>query len=93
MLKVGGVGEHFFSREYCRPKGDCSSIIEGSLASPIDSSYEFCGHYIDPCCESFGSGVMVVLDTKRKLVGAGARALFYPTMLYNVVTKLIQTEF
>ncbi|GMJ11004.1 PROTEIN TYROSINE PHOSPHATASE LOCALIZED TO MITOCHONDRION 1 [Hibiscus trionum] len=32
-------------------------------------------------------------DAKRVLVGAGARALFYPTLLYNVVRNRIQPEF
>ncbi|XP_039005269.1 phosphatidylglycerophosphate phosphatase PTPMT1-like [Hibiscus syriacus] len=32
-------------------------------------------------------------DAKRILVGAGARALFYPTLLYNVVRNKIQAEF
>ncbi|XP_038683815.1 phosphatidylglycerophosphate phosphatase PTPMT1-like [Tripterygium wilfordii] len=35
----------------------------------------------------------VVSDAKRALVLAGARALFYPTLLYNVVRNKIQTEF
>lgn len=30
---------------------------------------------------------------KRVLVGAGARALFYPTLLYNVLRNKFQTEF
>lgn len=34
-----------------------------------------------------------VWDAKRVLIGAGARALFYPTLLYNVVRNRIQTEF
>ncbi|KAK2980274.1 hypothetical protein RJ640_016952 [Escallonia rubra] len=38
-------------------------------------------------------GSVVVLDAKRVLVGAGARALFYPTLLYNVVRNKIQAEF
>ncbi|KAK3002355.1 hypothetical protein RJ639_021258 [Escallonia herrerae] len=38
-------------------------------------------------------GGIVVLDAKRVLVGAGARALFYPTLLYNVVRNKIQAEF
>ncbi|KAI7737926.1 hypothetical protein M8C21_027392 [Ambrosia artemisiifolia] len=38
-------------------------------------------------------GVLVVSDTKRVLVGAGARALFYPTLFYNVVRNKIQSEF
>ncbi|KAJ0803272.1 putative phosphoric monoester hydrolase [Helianthus annuus] len=43
--------------------------------------------------ESCGDGAVVVSDAKRVLVGAGARALFYPTLLYNVVRNKIQTEF
>ncbi|GFQ06551.1 putative dual specificity protein phosphatase dsp8 [Phtheirospermum japonicum] len=39
------------------------------------------------------NGDLVVWDPKRVLVGAGARALFYPTLLYNVVRNKIQTEF
>lgn len=32
-------------------------------------------------------------DSKRVLVGAGARALFYPTLVYNVVRNKFQAEF
>lgn len=40
------------------------------------------------------SGNAIVLwDAKRALIGAGARALFYPTLLYNVVRNKIQSEF
>ncbi|XP_059633869.1 phosphatidylglycerophosphate phosphatase PTPMT2-like [Cornus florida] len=35
----------------------------------------------------------IVLDVKRVLVGAGARALFYPTLMYNVMRNKIQSEF
>ncbi|XP_058221705.1 phosphatidylglycerophosphate phosphatase PTPMT2 [Rhododendron vialii] len=38
-------------------------------------------------------GAIVSLDVKRALVGAGGRALFYPTLLYNVVRNKIQSEF
>ncbi|CAI9775570.1 unnamed protein product [Fraxinus pennsylvanica] len=39
-------------------------------------------------------GDMVVSrNAKRVLVGAGARALFYPTLLYNVLRNKIQAEF
>ncbi|GMP95729.1 hypothetical protein CsSME_00044659 [Camellia sinensis var. sinensis] len=38
-------------------------------------------------------GSTVVLDVKKVLVGAGARALFYPTLLYNVVRNKVQVEF
>ncbi|GMQ04778.1 hypothetical protein CsSME_00050093 [Camellia sinensis var. sinensis] len=38
-------------------------------------------------------GSIVVADVKRVLVGAGARALLYLTLLYNVVRNKIQAEF
>lgn len=44
----------------------------------------------DDCCQGDG---LVVSDAKRVLVGAGARALFYPTLIYNVVRNKIQSEF
>ncbi|XP_057975925.1 phosphatidylglycerophosphate phosphatase PTPMT2-like [Malania oleifera] len=40
----------------------------------------------------FGRGI-VVSDAKRALIGAGARVLFYPTLLYNVLRNKIQAEF
>ncbi|KAK3195164.1 hypothetical protein Dsin_026474 [Dipteronia sinensis] len=42
---------------------------------------------------SNGSGSVVASDVKRVLLGAGARALFYPTLLYNVLRNKIQSEF
>lgn len=36
---------------------------------------------------------LVVLDVKKVLVGAGARALFYPTLLYNVLRNKMQAKF
>lgn len=36
---------------------------------------------------------VVEFDAKRVLVGAGARVLFYPTLLYNVVRNKIEAEF
>jgi atypical dual specificity phosphatase len=36
---------------------------------------------------------IVMVDAKRALVGAGARILFYPTLLYNVVRNKIEAEF
>ncbi|CAN1748347.1 Phosphatidylglycerophosphate phosphatase PTPMT1 [Linum perenne] len=36
---------------------------------------------------------VVVWDAKRVLIGAGARALFYPTLVYNVVRNKCQAEF
>lgn len=38
-------------------------------------------------------GQIVMVDAKRALVGAGARILFYPTLLYNVLRNKIETEF
>ncbi|KAH9607116.1 hypothetical protein KSS87_005045 [Heliosperma pusillum] len=35
----------------------------------------------------------VVWDPKMVLIGAGARVLFYPTLLYNVVRNKLQAEF
>lgn len=37
--------------------------------------------------------VILWCDAKMVFVGAGARALFYPTLLYNVVRNKIQSEF
>eukprot|EP00262_Sarcandra_glabra_P015396 TRINITY_DN4741_c0_g2_i2.p1 TRINITY_DN4741_c0_g2~~TRINITY_DN4741_c0_g2_i2.p1 ORF type:complete len:214 (+),score=27.18 TRINITY_DN4741_c0_g2_i2:624-1265(+) len=34
-----------------------------------------------------------LIDAKRTLIGVGARFLFYPTLLYNVVRNKIQSEF
>ncbi|XP_020226386.1 putative dual specificity protein phosphatase DSP8 [Cajanus cajan] len=40
-----------------------------------------------------GGSRFVGYGAKRVLVGAGARALFYPTLFYNVVRNKIQAEF
>ncbi|KAK4753989.1 hypothetical protein SAY87_002093 [Trapa incisa] len=40
-----------------------------------------------------GEKGIVSHDAKRVLVGAGARILFYPTLLYNVFRNKIQSEF
>lgn len=37
--------------------------------------------------------IAVWIDAKRALVGAGARILFYLTLLYNVFRNKIQSEF
>lgn len=37
--------------------------------------------------------IAVRVDAKRAFVGAGARILFYPTLLYNVFRNKIQAEF
>lgn len=41
----------------------------------------------------YGKQMIVSVDAKRVLVGAGARILFYPTLLYNVCRNKIQSEF
>jgi atypical dual specificity phosphatase len=45
--------------------------------------------------EASGGEVVAVvrLKAKRALVGAGARFLFYPTLLYNVVRNRFEAEF
>nr|GMD59388.1 putative dual specificity protein phosphatase DSP8 [Ipomoea batatas] len=45
----------------------------------------------EPCSDC--EGAVVASDVKRVLVGAGARALFYPTLLYNVLRNKVQAEF
>ncbi|KAL6845129.1 hypothetical protein ACP4OV_024624 [Aristida adscensionis] len=40
-----------------------------------------------------GGGEVVRLKAKRALVGAGARVLFYPTLLYNVLRNRFEPEF
>nr|XP_010911526.3 putative dual specificity protein phosphatase DSP8 [Elaeis guineensis] len=40
-----------------------------------------------------GGREIVPFKAKRALVGAGARILFYPTLLYNVIRNKIQAEF
>ena len=37
--------------------------------------------------------IVRVDEAKRALVGAGARILFYPTLLYNVLRNKMETEF
>lgn len=51
---------------------------------------------VDEIEESEGKGEEIVrIDrvAKRAVVGAGARVLFYPTLLYNVVRNKLQAEF
>lgn len=38
-------------------------------------------------------GAIGLSGSKRVLVGAGARALFYPTLVYNVVRNKFQADF
>jgi len=64
--------------------------IEELKAGEVESGDEgnFCGGDFH-----FGSRSVVSSDAKRVLIGAGARALFYPTLLYNVVRNKAQAEF
>ncbi|KAK6947540.1 Dual specificity phosphatase, catalytic domain [Dillenia turbinata] len=51
---------------------------------------------VDDCLTSFGSeglGIENVSEMKRALIGAGARALFYPTLVYNLLRNKLQPEF
>nr|GMC92540.1 putative dual specificity protein phosphatase DSP8 [Ipomoea batatas] len=48
---------------------------------------------LDDSSENERSLMIVRVDAKRALVGAGARILFYPTLLYNVFRNKIQAEF
>ncbi|XP_062220651.1 phosphatidylglycerophosphate phosphatase PTPMT2-like [Phragmites australis] len=43
--------------------------------------------------EARGGGEVVRLKAKRALVGAGARVLFYPTLLYNVLRNRFEADF
>lgn len=43
--------------------------------------------------ENCDENEVVPICAKRVLVGAGARILFYPTLLYNVIRNKIQAEF
>ncbi|KAL8102496.1 phosphatidylglycerophosphate phosphatase PTPMT2-like [Apium graveolens] len=50
--------------------------------------------YVDDIdCTDNNQKQIVAVDAKRVLVGAGARILFYPTLLYNVFRNKIQAEF
>lgn len=42
---------------------------------------------------SGGDEKLGLIDAKRAVVGVGARVLFYPTLLYNVIRNKIQAEF
>lgn len=47
----------------------------------------------DKLADDGDTTTIVLLDAKRVFVGAGARVLFYPTLLYNVLRNKIQEEF
>jgi|UniRef100_A0A2N9F0R0 hypothetical protein len=63
----------------------------GEVGSGGEEVNNLCG---GNCDSDFGRrSVVGGSDAKRVLIGAGARALFYPTLLYNVVRNKIQAEF
>lgn len=66
---------------------------EAVVKNGEEESSEFCdqGDSVSDVSEIGKS--FVVSDVKRVLIGAGARALFYPTLLYNVVRNKFQAEF
>ena len=43
--------------------------------------------------EASGGSELIRLKAKRALVGAGARVLFYPTLLYNVLRNRFEADF
>lgn len=47
----------------------------------------------DGLVSSGGEVVVLTTTTKMALVGVGARALFYPTLIYNVVRNKVEAEF
>lgn len=47
----------------------------------------------EPVSGSVDDGKIGVFNPKRAMVGVGARFLFYPTLLYNVLRNKIQVEF
>lgn len=54
--------------------------VEGSRKEEI--SYGDCGN-----------NILTILNVKRVFAGVGARTLFYPTLLYNVLRNKIQPTF
>ncbi|KAJ0106677.1 hypothetical protein Patl1_18430 [Pistacia atlantica] len=65
-------------------------VVESGEEETLNS----CGQNVFlPVGSKIKRGTIVVSGTKRVLVGAGARALFYPTLLYNVVRNKFQAEF
>ena len=68
--------------------------VEAVVESGEEETIKSCGENDSVSVGSeINSGNIVVSGTKRVLVGAGARALFYPTLLYNVVRNKFQAEF
>ena len=64
---------------------------ETAIVGGFDCNYDYYGNHRN----SNQDRMMIArVDAKRALVGAGARILFYPTLLYNVFrNKMNQAEF
>lgn len=60
------------------PKGGCQDKLGWTLV---------------PVYKAGGDLKRTELTAKRAVVGAGARVLFYPTLLYNVVRNKLQSDF
>lgn len=43
--------------------------------------------------EEVSNGKLGMIDAKRVVIGVGARVLFYPTLLYNVIRNKMEAEF
>ncbi|KAJ4848656.1 hypothetical protein Tsubulata_023511 [Turnera subulata] len=70
-----------------------SGEVEGVEGGQKDRSFSTVGIGNKEEEEENIGAVVVSWDAKRVLVGASARALFYPTLLYNVVRNKIEPEF
>ncbi|CAN4127656.1 unnamed protein product [Withania somnifera] len=74
--------------------GEEEVMVSGGVVEKEKEEKMFAGDKV--LCSSgssSGKNAIVVLDVRRVMVGVGARALFYPTLLYNVVRNKIQVEF
>jgi len=60
---------------------------------PKDHCQDKVGWTLVPVYKAGGDLKRAELTAKRAVVGAGARVLFYPTLLYNVVRNKLQSEF
>ena len=81
---------------------EVDGVEEGKLCSESESGVIDGAKFQELKEEKVGGGEegklflgssFVGLDAKRALVGAGGRALFYPTLFYNVVRNKLQAEF
>ncbi|KAJ6389211.1 hypothetical protein OIU77_027531 [Salix suchowensis] len=67
-------------------------IIEELRVGEVERGEEEKEIYAVGANKKNNEGVMA-WNAKRVFIGAGARALFYPTLLYNVVRNKVQAEF